>query len=516
MQARSCSAIFQVAISLMVLLLIADCSFATHPAASRVPSTMDLPVATDDSGPMPGDEADDHRPNIILILADDLGWSDLSCYGSDLHETPGIDALAAEGIRFTHARAPSPVCTPTRASILTGKHPARLQMTIWHEGALAPPTDRAMIPATSNPNLPLEEITLAEHLSRTGYQTALVGKWHLGDASHAPETQGFDVNIGGTHWGAPNTFFWPYRGNGRFRSEFRYIPHLEFGRPGEYLTDRLTQEAIRVIRHSASNREPFFLMLAHHAPHTPIEAKTPDIQYFEQKVLPDGTHKHPVYAAMLKSLDESVQRIVQVLDELDLDSNTILIFTSDNGGYLGTSRFDDTDLPITSNSPLRSGKGTLHEGGLRVPLIIRWPEKQTGTKVCTSPVLLTDLFPTLLEAAGVTLDTAEHADVIAEDSRSMMPLLTSEKEIISERTLTFHYPHYYHAPPSTPASCIIQGRWKLIQHYEDERLELFDLEIDPQERINVANQHQKQATKLREILKQQLKGMNAAFPEHRN
>ncbi len=248
------------------------------------------------------------QPNIVFILADDLGWADLGCYGADLHETPHLDRLAAQSLRFTHAYAPAPVCTPTRASIMTGKHPARLHMTIWSEGALKGPQDRAMLQAESLHDLPLSEVTLAEHFQKAGYLTALVGKWHLGDANHAAETQGFDVNIGGTHWGAPQTFWWPYRGSGRFGDEFRYVPHLEFGKAGEYLTDRLTDEALKVMDHAAAARQPFFLYLAHHAPHTPIEAPSPDVKHFESKLKPDMHHQHPVYAPWsarwMKALEE--------------------------------------------------------------------------------------------------------------------------------------------------------------------------------------------------------------------
>src|SRR5579884_1540938 len=203
------------------------------------------------------------RPNIVVVLADDLGWADLGCYGADLIESPNIDRLASEGVRFTDAYA-MPVCSPSRATLLTGKHAARLHITIWAEGSLQGPTNRKLLQAESRHNLPHSEITLARLLHDAGYLTALVGKWHLGDADHYPETHGFDVNIGGTRWGAPQTFFWPYRGRGTFGNEFRYVPHLEFGRPGEYLTDRLTEEALRVIDRAGT--QPFFLYLAHHAP----------------------------------------------------------------------------------------------------------------------------------------------------------------------------------------------------------------------------------------------------------
>lgn len=228
------------------------------------------------------------KPNIVLILADDLGWSDLGCYGADLHETPHLDSLAQQGMRFTDAYAMS-VCSPSRAALLTGKHAARLHMTIWSEGSRNGPKKRKLIEAASLHDLPHTETTLARHFQEAGYLTALVGKWHLGDASHYPETHSFDVNIGGTQWGAPHTFFWPYSGSGRFGPEFRFVPHLEFGKPGEYLTDRLTDEALRVIDRAGA--QPFFLYLAHHAPHTPMEAKADAVRHFEAKLRPGQHHQ---------------------------------------------------------------------------------------------------------------------------------------------------------------------------------------------------------------------------------
>lgn len=443
-------------------------------------------------------------PNVVIVLADDLGWSDTGCYGADLIETPNIDELAAQSVRFTQAYAPAPVCSPTRAAILTGKAPARLQMTIWSEGAVSGPKNRKLLQGNSRHDLPLSEITLAEHFQKAGYQTALVGKWHLGDAAHAPETQGFDINIGGTHWGAPSSFFFPYRG-ARNDGEIRYVPHLEFGSKGEYLTDRLSREAIRVIEHSAAAKQPFFLMLAHHAPHTPMEAKADDVRYFKDKIRPEMRHQHPVYAAMVRSLDDSVGQIRARLKELKLDRDTVFIFTSDNGGYLGTTNVDGHETPITSNAPLRSGKGTCYEGGLRVPLLVDWPDSVPST-TCDHTVLLTDLFPTLLSVLSVGSAPTEG------DGISLTPLLRDPQSRLSREKLCFHYPHYYHAPPSTPVSAIRMGDWKLLQYYEDDSLELYNLKNDPSESQNVAAENPGEVQRLRANLSKWLAETGAALP----
>ena len=449
------------------------------------------------------------RPNVVLVLADDLGWADLGCYGADLHETPHLDRLASQAMRFTRAYAPAPVCTPTRASIMTGKHPARLHMTIWSEGALKGPTDRPLQQADSLHDLPLAEVTLAEHFQKAGYLTALVGKWHLGDANHSAETQGFDVNIGGTHWGAPQTFWWPYRGVGRFGSEFRYVPHLEYGRTGEYLTDRLTDEALKVIDHAAEQQQPFFLYLAHHAPHTPIEAKSDDVQYFASQLKPELHHQHPVYAAMIRSLDQSVGRVMDRLKERKLDQNTLVIFTSDNGGYIGTATHAGRELPITNNWPLRSGKSSLYEGGLRVPLIVHWPGVTGQGQLNSQPVVLTDLFPTLLNLV-MSRDEAQRHSV---DGLDLSGILRDATKPLARDELYFHYPHYYHAPPTTPCGAIRSGDWKLIEWFEDHRTELYHVARDESETNDLASQYPERVTALRSRLSAWRTEVNANMPK---
>lgn len=445
--------------------------------------------------------------NVVLILADDLGWSDLGCYGADLHETPNIDRLAREGVRFTQAMSPSPVCSPTRASIMTGKHPARLGMTIWHEGAVTsqagkPQGNRKLIEAVAEPNLPLKETTLAEILHDAGYRTAVVGKWHLGTAGFGPETQGFDINVGGTHWGAPATFFHPFRGSQRFGGEFRYVPGLGFGKPGDYLTDRLTDEAIRII--DEASPQPFFLYLAHHAPHTPIEAKKEMVEKYKAKLKPGMHHQNATYAAMIESFDESVGRIRDHLRRRGIDRNTVVIVTSDNGGFINES----DGQKVTDNHPLRSGKGALYEGGIRVPLIVYWPGVTKGGSItCDEPVVSTDLFKTICELAG------KSAPAEAGDGLSLISLIKDPQQRLPREDFFFHYPHYY--PTTSPVSAIRTRDWKLLEYYEDGHVELYDLRNDPQERHDVANSNAERTASMRTRLNHWKREVNARLPHSR-
>ncbi len=436
--------------------------------------------------------------NFVFILADDLGWSDLPCYGGDLHETPNLDRFARQAMRFTGAYAASPVCTPTRASIMTGKYPARLNMTIWRESAATPPQKYRHLPPVVESDLPHEEITIAEALNKAGYRTAHIGKWHLGDAEHYPETQGFDVNIGGTLWGAPTTFFYPYSGSGTFGSQFRYVPHLELGEEGEYLTDRLTSEAIRVM--DAMKDDPFFLHLAYHTVHTPIEGKPETVERYRDQIEPGMRHTNPGYAAMVHSLDENVGRVLQKIDELGIADHTAVIFFSDNGGYLSSNKYGT----VTDNSPLRSGKGSLYEGGVRVPLMVRWPGVTQPGSVCDQAVSSIDFYPSLLEMAGVSGDSQHNADV---DGISLVPLLKNPHTPLNREALYWHYPHYY--PTTSPVSSIRQGDWKLIEFFEDGHLELYNLKDDLSEKNNLASTLSGKATELHDRLKAWRKEVDA-------
>ena len=438
------------------------------------------------------------RMNIVFVLADDLGWSDLACYGSQAHETPHLDRFAQQAMRFTDAYSAAPVCSPTRASLMSGKSPARLHMTIWREAAAEPPRNRRLLPPVAASDLPHTETTIAKHLQAAGYLTALVGKWHLGDALHYPETHGFDVNIGGTLWGAPNTFFFPYSGSDSHKDGFRYVPHLELGQPGEYLTDRLTDEALKII--DRAGERPFFLYLAHHAPHTPIEAKPADVKHCVESLAEKAPRRNATFAAMVRSLDENFGRVLAHLQKRGLAERTIVIFNSDNGGYNGNYKKQQ----VTDNAPLRSGKGSLYEGGVRVPLIVSWPGATPRGALCREPVLSTDLFYTLLDMAGLP------APAGTADGLSLASLLKNPAAHLQRDALFFHYPHYYGT--TSPVSAIRMGDWKLLEYYEDQHVELYNLHADLSEKTDLAAEQPERAKQLRERLHAWLDASGAQLP----
>ncbi len=441
------------------------------------------------------------RPNIVVVTVDDLGAHDLSCDGSTLHETPHLDRLASEGVRFAAAYAASPVCTPARAAFMTGKHPARLGMTIWREAAARGPNpDELLLPPRCESNLSRGEVTLAELLQQSGYHTLHVGKWHLGDAQHYPEVHGFAENLGGTLWGAPATFFWPYRGEFGTKSgrEIRYVPGLVDGKPDEYLTDRLTDEAIKRL-HSIGD-QPFFLNLCYHSVHTPIEGKPKLVEHYREKIaaMADSTHRNAEYAAMVHSVDENIGRLLAALGELGVAEDTLLVVTSDNGGYLGQAH----QGAVTTNAPLRSGKGSLYEGGIRVPLIVRWPQVTRPGETCSARVVTQDLFSTILEASS--------APAITNDGVSLVPLLRQPSHELNRPALYWHFPHYY--PSTTPVSAVIRGRHKLLHFYEDDRVELYDLDASPDESDNLASTDPATANELRTLLDNWLEEVGARMP----
>jgi arylsulfatase A-like enzyme len=441
------------------------------------------------------------RPNIVFILADDLGWTDLGCYGSTFYETPNLDRLARQGVKFTRAYAACCVCSPTRASIMTGKYPARLGLTDWLPGQ-PPRANQKLLGPKLPDHLPLEEFTIAEALKQGGYATCFIGKWHLGGDGFTPDKQGFDINIGGCGLGHPPSYFSPYK-----------IPTLTDGPKGEYLTDRLTDEAIKFI--DGAKDKPFLLYLAHYAVHNPQQAKREMIQKYKAKLasMPKAARDEfaedsgrkvrqvqdqPVYAAMVQSLDESVGRVMARLDELGLSKNTIVIFTSDNGGL---STAEGTP---TSNLPLRCGKGWPYEGGIREPLIVSWPGVTKPASTCDQSMISTDYYPTLLEMAGLPLRPAQHLDGI-----SIVPLIRGES--MPQRPLFWHYPHYSNQGGG-PVGTVMLGDFKLVEWFDGMRCELFNVREDIGEKDDLAAKMPDKVAALRGQLHDWRKSVAARMP----
>ena len=432
------------------------------------------------------DAREPELPNIVFVLVDDLGWSDLGCYGNEFHETPNIDRLASRGMRFTHGYAASPVCGPTRASILSGKYPSRTGYThnwftqnpdedpFWNEG----------MPRTEHAFMPLEEFTLAEALKAAGYRTAFVGKWHLGEDQYSPVRQGFDVNVAGSYWGHPREgYFSPYE-----------MPNLENGPQGEYLTDRLTSEAIKVMENYSKGEKPWLMYMNYYTVHAPIQGKAEKIAKYEEKSrrLNAGTI-NAGYAAMVESLDENVGRLVQWLDDKDLRKATVIVFTSDNGGW----------VRATTNKPLRSYKGHLLEGGIRVPWIVSWPGVTKPGSVSSEPVISTDFYPTVLDTLGVMLRPEQHRDGV-----SLAPVLRGDPDF-ERGPMVWHYPH---VRISRPGSAIRAGDWKLIHYYEDGRRELYNLRDDIGESDNLADRLPEKVAAMKEQLDTMLEEHGAKIP----
>ena len=407
------------------------------------------------------------RPNVVVILVDDLGWRDAGYAGSRYYRTPSIDRLATEGVRFTAAYAACPVCSPTRAALLTGKAPARLLLTDWLPSGRWHPASR-LTEGRFVRALPPEEGTLAEILRDAGYQTVHIGKWHLGGEPFSlPQHHGFDVNVGGNAHGAPGSHFFPFAGDWKIpttalRATWNVLPD---GREGDYLADRLTDEAVAFIRRP--HDRPFFLHLAHYGVHTPLEARAAATARYEA-VPEEERQGKPVYAAMVESIDDSVGRVMEALAAAGLADDTLVIFTSDNGGFSGA----------TSNAPLRGHKASLHEGGIRVPLVIRLPGGRGAGRSVAAPVTTMDLAPTCLAVAGLAARPHQHRDGI-----DLVPLCDGAPT--PRAAVYWHYPHYSDHPATAPGGAIRRGDWKLIESFDPEGAELYDLATDPGEARNL-------------------------------
>ena len=457
-----------------------------------------------------GMSAEEKPLNFVFILVDDLGWKDLGCYGSTFYETRNVDRLAAQGMRFTDAYAACPVCSPTRASIMAGKYPARLDTTDWFGAPQPEESLRSehfgrlpLLPPRYVDRLPLEEETMAEAFKSAGYRTFFAGKWHLGGDDFYPEDQGFDINRGGFEAGFPwGGYFSPYEN-----------PKLKDGPEDEHLPDRLARETAKFIEESKDR--PFMAYLSFYSVHTPLMAredlrakykeKAEAVEHFgpawgkerERKVR--LVQDHAVYGGMVEAMDQAVGKVLGKLRELGLEQNTAIVLMSDNGGV------STSEGHPTSNLPLRAGKGWLYEGGIREPMIVRWPGVTAPGSTCSVPVTSTDFYPTMLEMAGLPAKPDQHVDGV-----SLAPLLRGAGSLDRD-ALYWHYPHYGNQG-GAPGGAVRQGDWKLIEWYEDGRLELFNLREDIGERNNLAQEEPDRVRELHVKLKAWRRQINAKMP----
>ena len=456
-------------------------------------------------------EAKSARPNIIFFLVDDLGWSDLGCYGSQFHETPNIDGLANTGMRFVNGYAACPVCSPTRASILTGRHPVRVGITDWIPGMrMKPNADVRFQHVTDRDELSLDEVTIAEHLrEEANYQTYFLGKWHLGGEGYWPTAQGFDLNIGGFEKGSPPGGYYSPWNN----------PNLNAKHEGEYLTSRLTDEAVSLIK-NANLERPFLLYFSYYNVHTPIQADKRSIKHFRDiaaEKFPDPTptskergaqsrlrQDNPDYASMVRAVDLSVGRILAEVRESGLEDNTVVVFFSDNGGLCTLAENRNHRIGPTCNLPLRSGKGWLYEGGIREPMIIRAPGVTEPASTCETLAVSTDFFPTLLELVGLPLQPELHTDGI-----SLVPAMRGQTT--PERSLFWHYPHY-HGSGWQPGAAVREGSWKLIEFYETGKTELYNVADDVGEKIERSSDYPEIRDRMKLKLKNWQQQMDAKMP----
>lgn len=445
------------------------------------------------------------KTNFVFFLVDDLGWADVGCFGSTFHETPNIDALAKSGMKFTNGYAACPVCSPTRASILTGRHPVRVNITDWIPGASASGAYNPRFKQIEDRNeLALEEVTIAEELKKSGYSTFFAGKWHLGSEGFLPTEQGFDINLGGHDRGSPP---------GGYYSPFKN-PYLANNENGEYLTERLTKESIKFLE--SRDKTPFLLYLSYYNIHTPIQPYKKRIEHYQQKAnseFGDTTvaakqerrgvsrmrQDNPELASMVAAVDDSVGSILTTLDELKLADNTVVIFFSDNGGLCTKP----TAGP-GCNLPLRSGKGWLYEGGIREPMIVRAPGVTSAGSVCNKPVMSTDFFPTMLELADLPQQPKLHSD-----GTSLLPLLKGEA--MERKPLFWHYPHY-HGSTWTPGAAVRDGDWKLIELYEFGETELYNIAADIGETKDLSKAMPEKTKQLQNLLSSWQKDIGAVMP----
>ena len=431
------------------------------------------------------------KPNILFILIDDMGWMDLGCQGNPHVKTPNIDRFAMEGVRFTDAYAPAPVCSPTRAALMTGYSPARLHLTnhLPHQNRFTPPESK-LLPAEMRDHLPLEYTTIAERLrDEAGYATAFIGKWHLykgREEKFAAQFQGFDINIGGCSYGGPPTFFDPYR-----------IPFLTDRKKGEYLPDRLADETISFMQKQVQAKKPFYVALWNYTVHWPMEAPGEFVAKWADK--PKVGYNHKVYPAMLETMDLAIARVLEELGRLKIEEETFVVFTSDNGPFGG----------VGDARPLRADKGHLYEGGIRVPLIVRWPGKVAAGTVREDPVILTDFYPTLLEVAG--LKTRKH---YPGDGESLLPVLTGEADLQRD-ALFWHYPNFAFHRDNRLGSAIRMGDYKLIEFFDRNEVELYNLREDLGEKKNLAGVEAGRVEEMRKRLSRWREKSGARMPRPR-
>jgi arylsulfatase A len=444
------------------------------------------------------------KPNVVIIFVDDLGWKDLGCYGSSFYETPNIDRLAEKGAMFTRAYASCCVCSPTRASLMTGKYPQRVGFTDF----LNP--DRRTGPNSAETHIPLADTTIGEAFQQAGYRSGYIGKWHVGSEKIGmPKQHGFDWQMATAKHGLPASYFYPYK---RKRiSSSANVPDLEDGKPGDYLTDALTEKGIGFIKETVKEgKQPFFLILGHYAVHTPIQAPKKLVEKYKTKkermygktplkMRPERLNQqvplrqqNPTYAAMLQSVDTNVGKLIDALEELGVTQNTIIVFTSDNGGSCMPG---PPNSRPTSNYPLRASKGFNYEGGIRIPTFITWPGNISPTKLF-DPVITMDIYPTLLELTG-----CKQLPKQTLDGQSLVPLIYGKQKSLNRPFLAWWFPHP-HGHKRLPCQAILKDGWKLIHFIERDETELYRLDEDEGERNDLAKDQPQKTHELLEILNQ--------------